>query len=350
MKKLGLLATLGMLVMSTACSKPQEEEKVVNLYTWADYFTPEVIDAFTKKTGIRVQVDTYDSNEALMGKLRAGASGYDVILPSDYTVTILGKQGKLMKLDKAKLPNLVNLEEQFTNPSYDPGLVYSVPFMWGTTGIGYLNDKITEPVDSWNALINPNPAYVGRISLLKDPREVFGVAFKLQGKSINTTDEASLKQALDMMIAQKAAAKTLYNSENYRDLLGKGELWMTHGWSSMIALVRYTLKQENVRYIIPKEGGVIYMDTFAIPSTAPHKEAAYTFINYFLDGEASAMVSNLTCGSNPNKAARPFIRPELLNDPMLYPPPEVLSKLEFISDVGDATRNIDMAWTQLAAE
>lgn len=353
------MATLCLLVGLSACKKeepassannaPVEEEKVLNLYTWADYFTPEVIDEFTKATGIKVQLDTFDSNETLQAKLMTGATGYDVIMPSDYTVTILSKGGKLQKLDHSKLPNLANIEDQFRNPSYDPGMAYSIPFLYGTSGIGYLADKVTEPIDSWAALLKPDPKYSGRISMLKDRREIFAAAFKLAGKSINTTDKESIDTALALLTEQKKSANVLYNSENFKDILAQGETYLSHGWSSNIGILRYTRGMANVKYVVPKEGSLIYMDTLALPVGAPHPNNAYAFMNYFLDGKPSASVSNTTCGSNPNKAAKQFIKPEMLADPGMYPPPEMLSKLEYLQDVGDATRAFDDAWTQLGA-
>lgn len=332
-----------------AGTETKGEEKVLNLYTWADYYSDTVLENFTKATGIKVQVDTFDSNETLQAKLLTGAVGYDVIMPSDYTVTILARSGKLQKLDKSKLPNLVNIDEQFMSPSYDPGLEYSVPFMFGTSGLGYLTDKVTGPMDSWSVLMKPDPKYKGRISMLKDRREVFGAAFKYAGKSLNTTDKADLDTALALLTEQKKAADTLYNSENNKDLLAQGEIWISHGWSSSFAIVKYVQGKTNVNYVVPKEGSLIYMDTLAIPVGAPHIENAYVFLNYFLGGEASAVVSNNTGGSSPNKAARPFIRKDMLEDPGLYPPPEMLKKLEFLTDVGEATKRFDDAWTQLGA-
>lgn len=338
---------------AAAGSNPQgaaQEEKVVNLYTWADYFMPEVVEEFTKKTGIKLQIDTFDSNETLLGKLEAGATGYDVIIPSDYAVTILAKRDKLEVLDHTKLPNIINIEDQFRNLPFDPNMQHSVPFLWGSTGLAFLSDKVTDPVDSWSALFKPNPAYQGRISMLKDMREAFGAAFKYQGKSLNTSTDPDIQEALKLLLEQKQAANTLYNSDNYKDLLEQGELWVVQGWSSNISILRYNRKKENVRFNIPKEGSVIYMDNLAIPKGAPHRESAYAFLNYFMDGKPAAAISNTSCGSSPNKAAKPFIRPEMLNDPALYPPPEVLQKLEFIQDVGEGTRALDKAWTELRAQ
>lgn len=364
MKKQALLSVLVVGLSLSACKgsstdskqaagEPQgaaQEEKVVNLYTWADYFMPEVVDEFTKTTGVKLQIDTYDSNETLLGKLEAGATGYDVIIPSDYAVTILAKRDKLQELDPSKLSNLVNIEDQFRNLPFDPNMKHSVPFLWGTTGIAFLSDKVSDPIDSWSALFKPNPAYQGRISMLKDMREVFGAAFKYTGKSLNTSSETDVQDALKLLVEQKKAANTLYNSDNYKDLLEQGELWLLQGWSSNVSIVRYNRHKENVRFVIPKEGSVIYMDNLAIPKGAPHMEAAYTFINYFLDGKPAATIANTSCGSSPNKAAKPFIRPEMLNDPALYPPVDVLQKLEFISDVGEGTRILDKAWTELRAQ
>lgn len=329
-------------------STSSSTEKVVNLYTWADYFKPEVLDAFTKTTGIKVQVDTYDSNETLQGKLMAGATGYDVIVPSDYMVAIMAKSNLIQDLDHTKLPNIVNIEDQFKNMNFDVGNKYSVPFQWGTSGIGYLSDKLKTPPDSWTFLLKPPLELKGKISMLKDMREDFAIALKQQGHSVNTTDEKILEASKAILKEQSSFVK-VYNSENYKDLLSQGEVYASHGWSQPIMQAKYT-SNDKIEYVIPKEGAILWVDNLSITKKAPHLENAYAFLNYFMDGKVAAEITNTTYGATANKAAKPFIKPELLNNPSIYPPPEVFSKLELTQDVGAATRVYDRLWTELRSE
>jgi len=177
---------------------------------------------------------------------------------------------------------------------------------------------------------------------------VFGAALKYQGQSVNSTDEKVINNAKKLLQEQSAAVK-VFNSDNYKEGLSQGEFYLSHGWSSNIGIVRYG-GNPNVRFAIPNEGAIIWVDNMAIPRGAPNLDNAYTLINYFLDGKPGAMVSSTTFGSSPNKAAKAFIKPEILNDPALYPPPEVMQRLEYIQDVGSATRLYDRAWTELRAQ
>lgn len=341
------IAVICMLLVFAACgggSKQQspEEQKQMNLFIWSAYITEPTVKKFEQKTGIKVRFDTYDSNEALLEKMQSGVSDYDVIVPSDYMVRILNKQGLLEKFDKAKIPNLKNLTARFSNLPYDPNNEHSVPYVWGTTGIGYNKKKVTDPVDSWAILWNPK--YKDRILMLDDEREVFGVALKWRGHSLNSTNQAELDEAKGLLMQQKPLVKT-YSSSNFDEILLSGDVWLAHGWSGQLA--KAADQNKDLAYVVPKEGSTIWVDNMAIPKSSSHKYAAYAFINWILEPQNSAEITNISGYANPTDSAKPFIKPELLHDPARYPDDATLAKCEFLQDLGDTTVVFDKMWTEI---
>ncbi|HJZ12681.1 MAG TPA: spermidine/putrescine ABC transporter substrate-binding protein, partial [Acidobacteriota bacterium] len=333
-----------LLIVYISCSGPQQQaqEKQLNLYIWSAYITEETVNRFEKETGIRVHFDTYDSNEALLEKMQSGVADYDVIVPSDYMVRILKHQNLLEKLDHTRLPNVKNLSARFRNLPFDPNNEHSVPFLWGTTGIGYNKTKVTEPVDSWAILWNPK--YKDRILMLDDLRESFGAALKWKGHSINTKDRAELENARDLLLQQKPLVKT-YSSSNFDEVLLSGDVWLAHGWSGQLAKAKD--QNKDLDYAIPKEGGTIWVDNSAIPISSRHKDAAYTFMNWCLDAKNAAEITNISGYPSPNEAAKSYVKPEILNDRARYPDEATLSKCEFLVDLGETSTLLDRYWTEI---
>lgn len=339
-KWMALLFTL--LLIAGCGGKEEQNAKQLNLYIWSAYISETTLHRFEKETGIKVRFDTYDSNEALLEKMMSGVSDYDVIVPSDYMVRVLSHQNLLEKLDLAKLPNHKNLGKMFTNLPYNPGNTAAVPFLWGTTGIGYNKTKVTDPVDTWSLLWNPK--YKDRILMLDDSRECFGSALKLKGHSINTTDPALLQEAQAMLIQQKPLVKT-YSSSNFDEILLSGDVWIAQGWSGQLA--KAADQNKDLAYAIPREGTTIWVDNLAIPAASQHKDVAYTFINYCLDPHNAAEITDFSGYASTNDAARPLITPHIANDPARYPDEATLAKCEFIQDLGDTTKLIDRLWTEM---
>jgi spermidine/putrescine-binding protein len=323
--------------------------KELHVYNWSEYIDPEIYTDFEEEFGVKVIEDTFASNEDLLAKMQAGATGYDLIVPSDYMVAIMIELDLLAELNYDNIPNFTNINDTFKDPPYDPGNKYSVPYQWGTTGIGYDTEVMAEPPDSWAYLFDPAvaSAYAGKISMLNDSREALGAALKYLGYSLNTTDEGELAEAKQLLIEQKPWVAT-YDSEGYEDLLAAGELVMAHGWSGDFFMA--AVEAEQIYYAIPKEGAVIWTDNLAIPKTAPSQYTAEVFINYLLRPEVGAKISNYTWYASPNKAAEEFMDAEILEDPAIYPPDEVMEKLEFIRDVGEATALYDRIWTEIKSE
>ena len=318
------------------------KEKQLNLYIWSAYIAEDTLKRFEKETGIRVRFDTYDSNEALLEKIQSGVADYDVIVPSDYMVRILNQQGLLERLDPSRLQNSKNLSPRFRDLPYDSTNAHSIPFLWGTSGIGYNKTKVTELVDSWAILWNPK--YKDRILMLDDQRECFGTALKWKGHSLNSTNPAELEEAKNLLLQQKPLVKT-YSSSSFDEILMSGDVWIAHGWSGQLAKAKD--QNQDLDYVIPKEGSTIWVDNLAIPRSARHKEEAYVFFNFCLDPKNAADITNYSGYASPNEAAKPFIKPEILNDPARYPDEATLAKCEFLMDLGETSRLLDRYWTEI---
>ena len=351
-KILVLLLIMGcVVVLLSACARgPGKSElaKELHVYNWSEYIDPQIYADFEEEFGVHVVEDTFASNEELLAKLQAGAAGYDVIVPSDYMVEIMIEEGLLAKLNHDNISNIKNIDPKFANPPYDPGTVYCVPYQWGTTGIGYNADEFDEAPDSWAYLFDPAVAseYAGQFTMLNDSRESMGAALKYLGYSLNTTDEAQLTEARDLLIQQKQWVYA-YDSEQYEDLISADETLMAHGWSGDFFMA--AVEDERIWYAIPQEGGVIWADNLCIPNTASSQYTAEVFINYLLRPEVGAAISNFTWYASPNAAATEFIDAEILEEPAIYPPPEVMEKLEWIEDVGEATPLYERMWTEVKA-
>lgn len=335
-----------LFLLTFGCGSKEEsgsaKQREMNLYIWSAYITKEIVAKFEQKSGIKVHYDTYDSNEALLEKMMSGVADYDVIVPSDYMVRIMIKQNLLEKLDHARLPNMKNLVARFQNPPYDPNNDHSVPYVWGTSGIGYNKTRVTETVDSWSILWNPK--YKNRILMLEDQRETFGAALKWKGYSLNTTDPAQLNEAKGLLLQQKPLVKT-YTSSNFDEILLSGDVWLAHGWSGQLA--KAADQNKDLAYVVPKEGATIWVDNMAISSVARHKDEAYEFISFCLDPQIGAEIVNYNGYASPNEAARQYIKPQYLNDPARYPDEATLSKCEFIQDLGETSQVLDRFWTEI---
>lgn len=339
-----MLALIGLFAVGGATAT--NEERQLNLYIWSNYATPEFLRGFEERYRVKVRVDLYDSNEALLAKLQTGLVDYDLVVPSDYMVSILIKEGLLLPLDKDRLTNLGNLDKRFLGLPFDPENKYSIPFTWGTSGIGYRKDKLDEGrPDSWAVMWDAR--YKDRISMLDDMRENFAAALKWQGRSLNDTNAANVTAAANLLKRQKALVKT-YDSATFAELLLSGDVWLAQGYSGQIG--KAMLENPNIGYAIPKEGCTIWTDNICIPKNAPHPDLALLFINYLLEPQASGENTNGSGYSTPNAAARQYIKPELLANPAVFPSEEILQRCEFIKDIGANVQDYDRLWTEIKSE
>lgn len=308
----------------------------LNFYNWSEYMDPDLITAFEEEYGVDVVETFYESNETMLAQIQAGVV-YDLIVPSDYMVSIMIDEGLLMPLSMEAVPNVSNLGDQFTGLPYDPDGAYSVPYQWGTTGLGVDISVVGEDFEpSWALVFDPDltASFASGVSLLNDPRETIGAALKYLGYSLNETSEDALQEAADLI---RAANVTTFDSDQYTDNLVNGEVAVSHGYSGNYFATFFELENpDNYAYVIPQEGATLWTDNMAITANAEHPCTAHTFINYIMDAENGAQLTNWTYYASPNEAAEEFILEEILEDPAIYPDDETFALLEAIEDTGDA--------------
>lgn len=332
-----LLTSTSLLAFASGASAAE-----LNIYAWTGEVPQEIVDDFSKETGITVTFDTYDSNETMMAKLSAGASGYDLIEPSQYTVQVLAKQGLLQELDHAKIPNIGNLAAPFKNVSFDPGQKWSVPFIWGTTGFAYNEDCVKTPPTSWKALWDPQ--YEGRIYMLDNMLAAYIAGLQVNGFKAGTTKPEEIEKATQSLIEQKKVLGG-YNSTNYGDLVASGEACIVQGWNGSIAQVMAT--NPKVKYVIPDEGGSMWIDGFVIPTFAKNVEEAYKFIDYIMRPDVAAKAANLSKSATVIDKAKALLPKDVAENTAIYPPEDKLMKADFILDVGDTTKLYQNGWTKV---
>lgn len=341
----GLVAVLLLTAFAMGGRRSTATGGELNILIWSNYLPDGVIAEFEKQFETKMNVELFDSNEAFLARLQAAGASYDIIVPSDYMVTVLRARDLIRRLDRDLIPNFANLDPALVDRQFDPANQYSIPYLWGTTGIGYRNDRITEPVDSWAALWNAR--YKDRIAMLDDVRETFAAALRLLGKPVNTTDADDVAAAARLLSEQKRLVKA-YDSGAFDQMLLSGDAWIVQGYSGQIA--KAMLETSAISYVIPKEGGTVFIDNLCIPRDAPHPELAHEFINFVLDPVVAAAIANGTGYSSPNLAARHLIKRELLSNPAAYPPGDLLERCEFITTIGSAVTHYDRHWTQIKSE
>jgi spermidine/putrescine-binding protein len=324
-----------------------EPASEIIIYHWSEYIDPEIYAMFEDEFGVRMVEDNFSNNEELLAKLQGGATGYSLIVPSDYTVSIMIEEGMLAELDHDNIPNLSNLAPRFREAPYDPGNVHCAPYQWGTTGIGYIASEVEEPT-SWAAIFDASPdaPYFGRTTMLDDTREGFAAALAYLGYDINSTDEAQLNEAKDVLINARAGLAG-YDSDTYEDLLASGENLLAHGWNGDFLVAQE--QNEDISYSMPQEGGVIWVDNICIPATVSpeQKLAAEMFINFLLRPDIGAMLSEYNYYASPNAAADELLGEEFTSDPAVYPPDEVLERLQFLRPVGEAESLYQRLWDEV---
>ncbi len=327
-------------------SSPSESEEAVPptlyYYTWSDYVDSEIMAAFEASYGVRVVVDTFSSNEELLAKVQTGMTGYDVAVPSDFMAGIMGRLGLLAELDLSRIPHSQDLEPHLTHLPFDPTQKFAIPYLWGTVGIGYNAEIVTEVPTSWDVLWDPQ--YSGRISMLNDQREVFGLALRALGHSLNSRDPRIIQEAKKRLIQQKPLVKA-YTSELYDHLLLSGDVVLAHGWGGPVA--RAMQEDSSIRYAIPQEGGTIWTDCLAVLASSQNKTLAMEFINYLLSDQVALQTSTRLLFASANRHVRHQLPAKIRDNIAVYPPDEVLSRMEWMEDVHEAIRDYDRAWTEL---
>lgn len=320
-----LSLALGVLVMTTSfvgCGK-KEDMVTINFLNWGENIAEGLIDEFESKYNIKVNEVFVDDNEAMYQELISGKTQYDVAVPGDYLVERLIDEGRLEPLDKDKIPNMVQLSEDNLNKSFDPGNVYSLPYMNGTIGIVYNKDIIKDEVDSWKDMWNPN--YRDEIFVLDSQRDAIGMALKMLGYSINSTDPKELEEAKEALIKQKELG-TIYGADNVKDLMISGERTIAMIWSG--EGLNLSDEYDYLEYIVPKEGANFWIDSLVIPNGTENKEAAETFINFLCDKDSAYRIAEEIGYTTPNKEAMAMQAEDVRNNKGAYMPEDVMEKCE----------------------
>jgi spermidine/putrescine transport system substrate-binding protein len=326
------------------------------LYNWNNYISDATVARFEKECTCRVVQDYYSDNEEMLAKLAAGATGYDLIVPTGNAVEALIRSHQLRPLDKSLLPNLKNIKPEFLNQFFDPGNRYSVPYAYTVTLIGYNAQKVKElglPTDSWALIFEPKylQKIKGRITVLDSQRELMAAALLYLGYHVNDTDEAKWNQARDLIIRAKPYWAA-FNASSYIKELTVGNIWVVHGYSSDIfqanADAQSAGRPFSIAASIPKEGVVLALDSMVIHKTGKHPELAHRFINFMLEGKNSAELTNLIGSGNPNADAMAHIEPNIVRDPTIFPDRNTLKQLEMLRDLDRRHRRIlNRIWIEI---
>lgn len=330
---------------ATAKIPPTGEEAKLNFYNWDTYIGETTLADFKEASGVDVNMSLFATNDELFAKLRAGNPGFDVIVPSNDFVERMVPAGMLMPLDHSLIPNIKNVDPQFMNVDYDPGRKYSLPYTWLVLGIGYRKSKVPGGVDSWKPLFDSNQ-YAGRISLLSEAGDLYRLYGKFLGKSVNALTKADVDQITQMMIRQKPFVK-VFHEDNGQDLLLKGEVDLVLEYNGDIAQVM--TEDDDIDFVIPKEGSQLNSDTLAIPKGAPHPKNAHAFINYILDGEVGKKITETILYPTPNNAAKALMPEEYRNNPVIFPPANLLSKCEYANFRPDMQPLYEEGFTRVRA-
>ncbi|MDH5631349.1 MAG: spermidine/putrescine ABC transporter substrate-binding protein [Gammaproteobacteria bacterium] len=351
MKK--ILATL---ILVGASGLANASDKALYLFNWNDYISEATVQAFETSCGCKVVQDYYSSTEEMMAKLTAGASGYDVVVPTQNAVEALIQQKKLSELDHAALPNIKNQDAGFMNRSYDPNNTYSVPYAFTTTLIGFNETRLKElgiAADDWGVIFDPKvlEKIKGKITVMDDAEELFAAALKYLGYSANDRDETHLREAQNV-IKQAKPYWAAFNSSSYIKELTVGNIWVAHGYSSDMVQAQSDAKDAGraftINFALPKQGAVLALDNMVIPTDAKDKALAHQFINFMMDGKNAAGLTNDVGAGNPNAAAIAFIDPELTKINAIFPTKETLANLETIQTTTPRERRLlNKLWTEI---
>jgi putrescine transport system substrate-binding protein len=355
-------AAAAMLIATCLPLSAPAEERRINFYNWSNYIAPGVLEDFAKETGIKVVYDTFDANETLETRLLAGKSGYDLVVPTAYFLQRQIKASIFQKLDKSKLPNLDNAWPFVTRhlATYDPGNLYAVNYMWGTTGIGYNVKKVKEllgsdgKIDSWDIVFKPENLAKFKdcgVHMLDSADDVFPAALDYLGLDPNSTKQADLEKAAELVGKIRPYVRKFHSSE-YLSALATGEICLVVGWSGDVMQARSRALEAKtgveIGYAIPKEGAQMFFDNLAIPADAQHVDEAYKLVDYLYRPEVAAKNSDFLSYANGNLASQKLIDPKILNDKNIYPDDATLQKLFVITARDPATqRIINRLWTRV---
>ncbi|MBN1939263.1 MAG: spermidine/putrescine ABC transporter substrate-binding protein [Candidatus Aminicenantes bacterium] len=340
-------AALGAAVIAAGflaggCGGGADEQSVLHVYTWSDYIKPELVVRFEAEHNCKVVIDTFDSNEAMYAKLKAGATGYDVITPTSYMVSLMQSQNMLQPLDRALLPNIAQVDPDYLAVALDKEMAHSVPYMLTNTGIAYLKSKVEHFEPSW-AMFN-RADLKGRMVMLNDMRETIGAALKYLGYSLNSTDPDELAAAGEVVKRWKDNLAKFEN-EQYKTGIASGEFLLVHGYSGDILQVQE--ENEDIAFAMPREGGVLSCDDLVIAKSAGEVKLAHAYINFLHDPKVAAENTEFIQYLCPNKGAYPLLSEEIRTNPGIFLSPEIRAKCEVLADLGEKNALYIKVWDEI---
>ena len=320
------------------------EGQELNVYNWTTYIAEDTIANFEELCGVSVTYTTFPSDDEMLARIRQGNPGFDIVVPSGSTVSLMIGEGLLEAIDYDNVPNFANLSAELLDPPYDPGNVYSVPYQWGTVGIGYNVEAVSMEITSWNDMFQ----YDGPVSWLDDNRVTIGVALLLLGYDPNTGDADEIAEARDYLV-ENGSNVTYINQDDGQEVLVRGEADMVVEYSGDIFQIMDECECEDYAYVIPDEGTNVWVDNLAIPVDAPNKALAEVFIDYILDAQVGADISNYTAYASPNQAAidGEYIDAELLGDTGIYPTEEAMANMFFVETDPEKEQLYNDAWDEM---
>jgi spermidine/putrescine transport system substrate-binding protein len=329
-------------ILAGQCGGGRKALPVLHLYTWSDYIKPELVSRFEAANGCRVVIDTFDSNEAMYAKLKAGATGYDVITPTSYMVHLMHGQGMLQPLDPGLLPNRRHVDPDYLAVAIDKEMAYSVPYMLTNTGIAYLKSKVGNFEPSWGMFGRAD--LKGRMVMLNDMRETIGAALKFLGYSLNSTDAGELAKARDVVLGWKANLAKFEN-EQYKNGIASGEFLLVHGYGGDILQVQ--AENDDIAFVMPREGGAISCDDLVIARSAREVRLAHAFINFLHDPAVAAENTGFTQFLCPNRDSYPLLDRSIRENPGIFLVPEIKAKCEVLADLGEKNALYVKVWDEI---
>lgn len=340
---LALTLAISMVLSLSGCGG--EKRTQLKVYNWGDYIDQSILEEFEEKYNIDVIYDEFATNEEMYAKIKAGASDYDILIPSDYTIKRMIDEDMLHKIDMNNVPNYKYIGERFKNLAFDPNNEYSVPYMWGTVGILYNKTMVKEPVDSWKVLWDDK--YSKQILMLDSLRDSIGITLKMLGYSLNTKNDNELNEAKDALIKQKPLVLA-YVGDEVKDKMIGGEAALAVVWSGDAVY----MKRENpdLEYVIPKEGSNIWFDSIVIPKTSQHKKEAELFINFLCEPEIAYRNADYIGYSTPHTEAMKMLPEDITSDKSAYPGEGDLVNSEVFEDLADSLVKYDRIWTEVKAQ
>ncbi|MBC8038299.1 MAG: spermidine/putrescine ABC transporter substrate-binding protein [Rhizobiales bacterium] len=339
------LSCVAIASLVAVAAGPADAAGELHLYNWGEYINPEVIDKFSKEFDVKVSLDTYSTNEEMLAKIQAGATGYDLILPSVHMNDIMLQLGLLEKTNINQVKGFENIDSGALRSKQDPKADYCLPYAWGPVGIFYNRKVVGGDLKSWKEFFDFAAKNPGKITLLDDLRETLGVGLIMNGKSVNSRDPADIKLAEEFVLKQKPNVAAF--RYDVIPLIESGDMAASHYYVG--AVLNVNKNPEELGFVIPEEGATMYQENLCMLKTAPNKENALKFMEYMMRPDVSALNTTMLTNGSVNTAAIELLPPELKSHPATNPPPDVRAKLQIFEDLGEDLKTYDRAWSRVKA-